>query len=168
MCLVKKNWYIIQHKSNLRDKAVLNLTNQGITVFLPQIEKTHKKGNKFVKKKMSLFPGYFFIKLEESFVSLNTINSTYGVLKILMFGRKPSIVSDKIIDELKRNCTTNDVFMNVPKFQAGDKVIFTNSPFASFVGKIQKVDASYRICVLLDYIGKKFNIISSNQNLQKI
>ena len=57
--------------------------------------------------------------------------------------------------------------MNVPKFQAGDKVIFTNSPFASFVGKIQKVDASYRICVLLDYIGKKFNIISSNQNLQR-
>ena len=57
-----------------------------------------------------------------------------------MFGRKPSIVSDKIIDELKRNCTTNDVFMNVPKFQAGDKVIFTNSPFASFVGKFKKVD----------------------------
>ena len=130
--------------------------------------KKHIKKATSLLKKISLFPRYFFIKLEESFVSLNTINSTYGVLKILMFGRKPSIVSDKIIDELKRNCTTNDVFMNVPKFQAGDKVIFTNSPFASFVGKIQKVDASYRICVLLDYIGKKFNIISINQNLQKI
>ena len=135
MCLIKKDWYIVQHKSNARDKAVLNLTNQGITVFLPQIEKIHKRGNKFVKRKLSLFPGYFFIKLGENFVSLNTINSTYGVLRILMFGKKPSIVSDKIINELKSNCTTNDVFMNVPKFQVGDKVIFTNSPFASFVGK---------------------------------
>ena len=63
MSIITKNWHLIQHKPNSRDRAVLNLRKQGITVFLPQIENTDRKGNKFFKKTVSLFPGYFFIKL---------------------------------------------------------------------------------------------------------
>ena len=101
MSIITKNWHLIQHKPNSRDRAVLNLRKQGITVFLPQIENTDRKGNKFFKKTVSLFPGYFFIKFDYNFTHWHTINSTYGVLKIIMFGGKPSIVPNKIIYDLK-------------------------------------------------------------------
>ena len=50
------NWYLIQTKPNAHVTARDNLRRQGFNVFLPLINKTTKKNNKFLETKAPLFP----------------------------------------------------------------------------------------------------------------
>lgn len=139
--------------------AKFNLKRQGVQVFIPTIKITSRKGNTFLKKSVSLFPGYFFISFDSRNISWYTINSTYGVSKLVSFGKEPSIVPIKLIEILKQQCDDNNNFNSFHKLCAGNKVEIVNGPFSNFVGKIEKIEASKRIWVLLDYMKHKIPIV---------
>jgi len=59
-------WYALQHKPAQGDRALEHLQYQGITCFYPKITVEKVKAGKRSKKLEPLFPGYLFVKLEQT------------------------------------------------------------------------------------------------------
>ena len=150
-----KKWLIAQIKPNSYDLAIQNVERQGFEVFLPKIERTIKKENRFIYKNVFVFPGYMFIGFDPQKFDWTKINSTYGVSKVLVFNNKPSEISYDLIIGLKHRYEVN--FDPIPKesLQKGDLIKFNSGPFVDLIASIEDVDETNRIWVLLEAMGGK-------------
>ena len=148
-----KKWLIAQIKPNLYKSAIQNLERQGFETFLPMMEITQIQQNKFIYKKVYVFPGYIFVGFDPLNITWTKINSTYGVSKILAFNKKPSEVSSDLILELKTRYETKSNLTQKENLQKGDSIKFHAGPFASLIAEVESVDKKNRIWVLLESMG---------------
>ena len=148
-----KKWFIAQIKPNSYKTAILNLERQGFETFLPKMEITHKKINKFILKNVFVFPGYVFVCFDPRIISWTKINSTYGVSKILAFNKKPSEVPSDFILGLKTRYESNSNHTQKEKLKKGDFIKFYTGPFADIIAKVECIDENNRIWVLLEVMG---------------
>lgn len=160
-----KKWFIAQIKPNSYHPAIQNLERQGFETFLPKMEITQRKENKFVIKNVYVFPGYMFVCFDPHTISWTKINSTYGVSKILTFSNKPTEISSHLILELKNRYEINNKLTQKEKLQKGDSIKFYAGPFTDLIAKVESVDEKNRIWVLLEAMGghQKFKL----QNVEK-
>lgn len=168
MIVNSSNWYLLQYKPNSMVKATLHLKRQGVDVFCPNIIQTYRRGTKFITKTSPLFPGYIFFNINNNLVSWKSINSTYGVNKIVSFGKFPCQVPIQIIQNLKKNCDQNNVIFNFSKLEIGDEIKFEKGPFTNLIGKILRIESNKRIWILLDYMNKKAKVTSNMEHLRKL
>jgi transcriptional antiterminator RfaH len=161
-----KKWFIVQIKPNSHNTAIQNLERQGFETFLPQMEVTQRKENKFRVKNVYVFPGYIFVCFDPRVITWTKINNTYGVLKLLAFNGRPSEISSDLILELKNRYEINSNSTQKEKLEKGDAIKFLAGPFTELIGKIENVDDNNRIWVLLDVIGgyKKLKLKNVEQN----
>lgn len=150
---LKKKWFVAQIKSNCYDLAVRNLQRQGFETLLPKINATTKKENKFINKKVFVFPGYVFVGIDQQNPNWIKINSTYGVSKLLSFNNKPSEVPLDLIMAIKNRYGEKENPIINEILKKDDKIKFNNGPFVDLVGNIESVDAKKRIYVLLEVMG---------------
>ena len=148
-----KKWFIAQIKPNSYHIATQNLERQGFETFLPKMEITQRKENKFVVKNVYVFPGYMFVCFDPHTISWTKINSTYGVLKILTFGNKPAEISSDLILELKNRYEINSKPTQKKKLQKGDSIKFYTGPFTDLLAKVESADEKNRIWILLEGMG---------------
>ena len=148
-----KKWYIAQIKPNSYHSATQNLERQGFQTFLPKVEITKRKENKFVVKNVYVFPGYMFVYFDPHIISWTKINSTYGVSKILAFNKKPAEISSDLILELKTRYDINSNLNQKDKLKKGDSIKFYAGPFADLIAKVESVEENNRIWVLLEAMG---------------
>lgn len=161
-----KKWLIAQIKPNSYNAAIQNLERQGFQTFLPQMEVTQKKENKFRVKKVYVFPGYIFVCFDPRVITWTKINYTYGVSKLIFFNSKPAEISSNLILELKNRYQNNSNSTQKEKLEKGDVIKFQAGPFAELIGKIENVEGNNRIWVLLDVIGgyKKLKLKNVEQS----
>ena len=80
-------WFLAQIKPNCATIANRNLRRQGFETFLPMEEETRQRSGKFVTTKRPLFPGYIFVAFDANRGHLRSVNSTYGITKLVSFGK---------------------------------------------------------------------------------
>ena len=148
-----KRWFIAQIKPNSYHPAIQNLERQGFETFLPKMEITQRKENKFVVKNVYVFPGYMFVCFDPHTISWTKINSTYGVSKILTFSNKPTEISSHLILELKNRYEINSKLTQKEKLQKGDSIKFYAGPFTDLIAKVESVEGKNRIWILLEAMG---------------
>ena len=148
-----KKWCIAQIKPNSYRSAIQNLERQGFQIFLPKMEITQRKENKFVVKNVYVFPGYMFVCFDTHSITWTKINSTYGVSKILTFNKKPSEISSDFILALKNRYEINGNPTRKETLTQGDSIKFLAGPFADVIAKVESVDENNRIWVLLEAMG---------------
>ena len=150
---LKKKWLVAQIKPGSYDLAFRNLERQGFETIMPKINATTRKKNKFINKKVFVFPGYAFIGVDLKNSYWTKINSTYGVSKLLSFNNKLSEVPFDLIKALKiRYENKVDPIIN-ESLTKGDIIKFNNGPFTDLVSNFESVDAKKRIYVLLEFMG---------------
>ena len=150
--LIKK-WLIAQIKPNSYDLAVRNLERQGLDTFLPKMKTTIKKEKRFINREVFVFPGYIFIGVNPQNFNWTKINSTYGVSKVLVFNKKPSEISYDLIIALKNRYEENIDPIVKESLQKGDTIKFNSGPFVDLIARIESVDDTNRIWVLLEVLG---------------
>ena len=150
-----KKWLIAQIKPNSYNTAIQNLERQGFETFLPKMETTIKKENRFIYKNVFVFPGYMFIGFNPQKFNWTKINSTYGVSKVLVFNNKPSEISYDLIIGLKHRYEVNIEPIPKESLQKGDFIKFNSGPFVDLIASIENVDETNRISVLLEAMGGK-------------
>ena len=148
-----KKWFIAQIKPNSYRSAIQNLERQGFQTFLPKMEITQRKENKFVVKNAYVFPGYMFVCFDPHSITWTKINSTYGVSKILTFNKTPSEISSDFILALKNRYEINSNPTQKEKLQKGDSIKFSSGPFTDLIAKVESVDKKNRIWILLEAMG---------------
>ena len=159
-----KKWYVVQIKPNSYGLAYQNLERQGFETFLPKMKITSRKNNKFIEKESYVFSGYIFVSFNPKLAKWNTINSTYGVIKILTFNNKPKEISSYLILALRNRYCFNPIQPKKNNLLKGDFIKINTGPFTEFIAEIENIDKNNRIWVLLEYAGKKQKVNIGNKN----
>ena len=163
-----EEWVLVQFKPNSDAIAVRNLERQNISVFLPKTEQTQRRGDKFITTVKPLFPGYLFAQVNAGGTAWRTINSTYGVSRIVSTAGKPTRVPAGLVEAIKERCTEGDIVETDVKFSEGDEVKLASGPFADWVGKIVEMTADQRAWVLLDFMGRQTRVAFDTRDLLEI
>ena len=93
-------WFLAQIKPNCAKIADRNLKRQGFETFLPTEEETKQRRGQFVTTMRQMFPGYIFVAIDRTESRWQTVNSTYGVTRLVSFGDAPAVVPFDLISEL--------------------------------------------------------------------
>ena len=147
---LEKKWLVVILKPNAYDLATRNLEQQGFEIFLPKMTVTSRKNNKFLSKKIYLFPGYMFVSFDPEILKWGVINNTYGVSKILSFNGKPALISSDIILALKYRYSSDVSSLENDNLKKGDRIKMIAGPFANFLAKVESSEGSSRMWVLLE------------------
>ena len=164
----RADWYLVQLKPNSYKLAERNLHRQGFETFLPMLETTTRRADRFVTSVKPLFPGYMFVSFETASAPWRKINSTLGVSRIVTFSDVPKAVPYGLIKALKEKSEKNDASETVLKFSKGDTVLVNSGPFAEFITKIESIDAQQRIWVLMEIMGRETRVQIAPDQLSEV
>ena len=165
-----RRWYVIKTKGRGEQTADLNLHLQGYETYLPLVYKDRRKnpyGNVVVE---SLFPTYFFIRMDIGKDDWRPIKHTKGVVKIVSGGEndEPLPVDDKIIEILKGRENEQGVHEITDwQYRKGDRVRVKAGPFHD-VEAIIHAKKDDRIVILLDVMGKTLKLKMQQKHVEPV
>ncbi len=124
-------WVLIYTKAKQEFIANENLQKQGFKTFLPLIAPTNK--NSGFKSLVPVFPRYFFAQIDFELENWTSINSSYGVSHIVMFGEKFTSIPNKIIKLIQDKLDESGIYkenISIVDYEEGDSVTIKKGKFA--------------------------------------
>ncbi|MCX7559715.1 transcriptional activator RfaH [Sulfitobacter sp. F26204] len=162
------SWFLAQLKPNCANIADRNLRRQGFKTFLPMAEETHQRGGKFVTAMRPLFPGYIFVAFDVASGFWRTVNSTYGITRLVSFGKEPSAVPTGLISQLMQRCDAKGKLLPHKHLKPGDQVTLTGGPFTNFVAEVEKIAPDRRVWVLMEIMGGQTRVAVGADQLRAV
>jgi transcriptional antiterminator RfaH len=161
-----KHWFLIQFKRNSYRLAERNLKRQGFETFLPMQKITRRKATRFVSDLRPLFPSYMFVNLDVEAAPWRKINNTIGVKHLLSFDGKPKSLPLQLVSALMSRCDASGKLLLPKTFNSGDSVKLLSGPFANYVATVERIDASQRVWILMQFMGQSTSIRLVTEQLQ--
>jgi transcription antitermination factor NusG len=133
--------------------AKLQLERQGFRAFAPYILRTVRHARKLRTVRTPVFPGYIFVILNLQRHRWRSVNGTFGVARLVMGGDQPQPVPRGVVEDLL--AMTDDAFLLVGghDLKTGQAIRVVAGPFASVLGRLDRLDDNGRIRVLLNIMG---------------
>ena len=162
------HWYLVHTKPRLEKCALENLHRQAYQCYLPTIPSEKLRQGLLTVADEPLFPRYLFIRLGhgDSAKSWAPIRSSRGVSRLVSFGIKPVRADDSLIELLR---TQEEAMQGKPErfFKQGERVRFTEAPFAGIEGIYEMADGERRSMVLIDMLSKPVAVRVASASLRK-
>lgn len=148
-------WYPVQLSPNKDGLAAWHLQNQNFAVFAPRLQKTIRHARQFRSVSVPLFPGYLFARIDIVHDRWRAINGTFGVRSLVMSGDRPLPIPEPAMAELRRQFANQG---EQAPLRPGDLVEIVSGPLSGLVGKLQQLEGSARVRVLMDLIGAQIGV----------
>jgi transcriptional antiterminator RfaH len=157
---VNLRWYLAQTQPRAEAKASLNLRRQGFEVYLPRYLKQRRHARRVEPVTAPLFPGYVFVAIDINAQRWLSIDSTFGVTRLVRDGDRPAAVPPAIINALKSREDAKGLIVldQRPRFLPGDKVRVLEGAFRDCYGLYDGMNAGERVAILLDLLGRKVRV----------
>lgn len=162
------SWFLTQLKPNSASIANKNLKRQGFKTFLPLQEQTQQRRGKFVTVMQPLFPGYIFVAFDIAHGLWRTVNSTYGIARLVTFGKEPTAVPRELVSQLMRRCDAEGKLLPAKVLSPGDQVTLTRGPFVNFAAEVEKIAPDRRVWVLMDIMGRQSRVSVGADQLRAV
>src|ERR1700736_5521886 len=94
-------WYVVQTQVNAEAKAARNLVRQGFEIYLPRYLKRRSHARKIEKVAAPLFPRYLFVQVDMETQRWRSIQSTFGVSRLVTNGSDPAPVEREVLRVLR-------------------------------------------------------------------
>jgi transcriptional antiterminator RfaH len=153
-------WYVVQTQVNAEAKAARNLIRQGFEIYLPRYLKRRSHARKIEKVAAPLFPRYLFVRVDMKKQRWRSIQSTFGVSRLVTNGSDPAPVAREVLHILRaREDQSGFIAMDSrPSFAVGEKVRILAGAFTDVVGLFDGLGDRERVAVLLDLLGQKVRV----------
>ena len=153
-------WYLAQTQPRAEAKASLNLRRQGFEIYLPRYLKQRRHARRVESVLAPLFPGYLFVAIDINMQRWLSIDSTFGVTRLVRDGDRPAAVPPAIINALKSREDAKGLIVldQRPRFLPGDKVRVLEGAFRDCYGLYDGMSAGERVAILLDLLGRKVRV----------
>lgn len=154
-------WYVVQTQPNCELKAAQNLINQGYEIYLPRYLKRRRHARKVDLTAKPLFPRYMFVAIDMATQRWRSIQSTFGVSRLVSNGDSPAVVPEQVLTALKaREDDKGFIQMNSrPVFASGDRVRVLDGAFMDSFGLFSEMADRDRVSILLDMLGRKVRVL---------
>lgn len=162
------NWFLAQLKPNSANIAEKNLKRQGFQTFLPLEEETQRRNGKLVTVLRPLFPGYIFVAFDMACGFWQMVNSTYGIARLVSFGKGPAAVPLDLVAQLMLRCDAKGKLLPPKTLKPGDQVTMSKGPFADFSAEVEKITPDRRVWVLMEIMGGQTRVAVRADQLRTI
>lgn len=154
-------WYVVQTQPNAEAKAALNLRRQGFEVYWPRYLKQRRHARKVDVAAKPLFPRYMFVAIDIAAQRWRSVQSTFGVARLVCNGDEPARVPDGVVDVIRAREDGNGfVTLDIkPAFAPGDKVRVVAGAFAESRGLFANLADHDRVSILLEMLGRKVRVL---------
>jgi transcriptional antiterminator RfaH len=158
---ISARWYVVQTQVNGEAKAAQNLRRQGYDVYLPRYLRRRRHARKVDFVARPLFPRYMFVAIDMATQRWRSIQSTFGVSRLVCNGDDPATVPNGVVGAIKaREDDKGFVRMDVrPTFAPGDKVRVLAGAFMDNAGLFNGMVDQDRVSILLDMLGQKVRVL---------
>src|SRR5882757_3947884 len=94
-------WYVVQTQVNGEAKAAQNLLRQGYEIYLPRYLKRRRHARKVDFIARPLFPRYMFVAIDMATQRWRSIQSTFGVSRLVTNGDEPTAIPQGVMRALR-------------------------------------------------------------------
>lgn len=158
-------WYLIYSKPRQEKTAFYNLSQQGYTVYFPQIRRQGACRNAGVIEPM--FPRYLFICLNDETDNWSFIRSTIGVSNLVRFGDYYARLPDSLIAALRGMENEQGIReFYEPAFKPGDHVRIADGALKGYEAVFQAKAGNERVRLLLDAAGTRARLEMSASQIE--
>ncbi len=147
-------WYVVHTQPHGEARAAGHLERQGFRTFYPCTRKVVRHARKQSASLAPLFPNYLFVELDLERDQWRSVNGTRGVVRLIANGDEPAAVPQGVVEALQKRMDSNGAVDWTLSFKVGDRVRIAEGPFASLLGTLDHLDASGRVRVLLELLGR--------------
>jgi transcriptional antiterminator RfaH len=154
-------WYVVQTQVNGEAKAAQNLLRQGYEIYLPRYLKRRRHARKVDFTARPLFPRYMFVAIDMATQRWRSIQSTFGVARLVTNGDDPATVPEGVVHALRAREDEKGFIRldNRSAFAPGDKVRVLAGAFMDSAGLFNGVADHDRVSILLDMLGRKVRVL---------
>lgn len=158
---------MVQLKPNGLARAIMNLRRQGVSTFMPLCSRPSLDVRDLAAK--PLFPGYLFVRFDSLQISFTTVNSTFGVSRIVTTGCDVQHgLPPKLIEGLRARCDRHGHLLPLNDLKVNEAVRITAGPFVRFVAVIDKLKGSERVQILFEIMGQTVRSQIAVNDLERV
>lgn len=158
-------WYVVNTHPHSEWRAIQNLTRQGWKCFCPVTKQTHRSGRNLITRSVPLFPSYLFVTFCLQNSQWRSIDSTYGVKKILKSRDTPARVPIGVVETLQAMTSQDGTVDFTSKLRVGEQVRFAQGPFAQMIGTLEALDNKGRVVILLNILGGRSHVKAAAKDI---
>ena len=156
-----KNWFVVYTKPRQEKKVANELNKIGIESYCPTKLVERQWSDRKKKIETPLFTSYCFVNLTEN--DRNKVFQVPGVIRYLFWLKKPAIVRDEEIIEIKRWLNDYDHNLIEAKvFQNNDRLIIKSGLFVDTEATVLKQNRN-QLVLQLESLG--FNLSISQKDI---
>jgi transcription antitermination factor NusG len=149
----QERWYVARTLPQRELQAVQQLVNQGFRAFVPRYWKNRRHARRVDTVSVPLFPRYIFTILDRTRDRWRSINGTFGVDRLLMYGGEPQAVPHGVVERLLEATDSGGNVQFDFHLKEGQTIKITAGPFSDFVGQLERLNDNGRVRVLLEIMG---------------
>lgn len=146
-------WFAVQTRYRFEKKVVEQLNRKNCDVYLPLRTESRMWSDRRKAVTIPLFPGYAFVRIDQSCVARQAVLQTAGLIGFVSFGGVVTAVPAKQIDDLQLLLREKIPFLLDPSVHVGRRVRVRN-------GSLQGVEG-----ILLQQ--KKETLVISIESIQR-
>lgn len=166
--LSQRRWYAVQAKTGQEDYAELNLRRQGCTTFLPKSLKTIRHARKITTIRSAFFPGYMFVSLDLERERWRSIDSTYGVLRLVKAHDRPLATPVGLVEDLMAATGVDGLLDRASALRPGASARFIGGPFTDQLVVVERMSGPDRVRVLLSIMGQSVPVEAQRSALAAV
>ncbi|MFJ5300813.1 transcription/translation regulatory transformer protein RfaH [Pseudomonas sp. NPDC088368] len=157
-------WYLIQTKPRQEGRAQEHLQRQLFECYRPVKHGEKKRGSRGPTEE-ELFPGYLFIRMDQTNDNWYPIRSTRGVARIVTFGGMPIPVKDDLIEQIRERLLAPP---SKVAFQQGEAVRITAEGFNDVEAIFLTADGDERAVILLNLLHREQKVTLPVSSLSRM
>lgn len=168
MAAVYSGWYVVRTKPNNEALASSMLEHNGYEVFFARVvTPTFKPGH---RRLVPLFPGYLFIRCDESEVGSPQVHNLPGMAGWVRMGDDIPSVPAHVIHDLRNRLELMNVTGGVwRRYRCGDSVRVKSGRIEGLVKVLEEPKSpEARVMVLIEFLGRQVKAKVAWQHLEPV
>jgi transcription antitermination factor NusG len=152
---MESKWHVAYTMPRAEKKVATRITSMGFESYLPVHWVTRQWSDRKVKLELPLFPNYVFVKING--LRREPLYSIKGLVNFVSIDRKPVVLRDREITDIKRVLGGDTAVQVEEYFQQGMKVRITHGQFTGLEGTVLKRNGGSRLLIRIDGLMKAFS-----------
>jgi transcription elongation factor/antiterminator RfaH len=163
-----ERWYAVHTLPFAEARAEGHLHNQGFRTFQPKRQKTIRHARRLSTVEVPYFPRYLFIVLDMTRDQWRSVNGTFGVSRLVMWGDRPHPVPPGVVETMIASADPRGILQLARKLQVGGRVRLMAGPLAEQLAILDELDDSGRVRLLLDILGRQVATLTNANNVMPL
>jgi len=165
----ESQWFVVQTNPREEQLASTVLTQHGVAVYQPYMEKFVFHARKKTLKRYPLFPGYLFVHIRPVEEDFHKVRWSRGVRKILIDNYQPVSIQDEFVTSLMNLQDKETGVIKKPvEFTAGELVRIRSGPLKDIVGIFEEWGSDEgRVRILIEMVNNRAKVLVHPSIIEK-